>query len=271
MRSFASLTTLAIVGISLTAAAPTPVAELNARQWPWIPFPSVIPSSDGLHVEFNNPKALQFSLGPLQLAIRQPSTATANEVSSAFPAASSLPSVAARQLFPPLAGFAALQVEAAELAAGFEGAALEGAHALEGAELPAGLQGAHSQSAHAAPAATPSTHVRRQGSNPFSGIEGFLEGQAKAQESAFMAAESAFGALVASQTAEHGAASPTPEPTAAAKRQLPIGFKLPGVGGGFHGFPFGPFLGKGGAHLSASRAASAPPAAASSHAAAALV
>jgi hypothetical protein len=245
MRSFASLTAFIIAAVSLTAAAPAPVARLNARQFPIpIPIPGFNPVYHGLDVEIKPSKGLEVSLGQLSLAVRQPEGAPtaianadapqqsivssfesnpaasaavasasaaaasiANEASAvALPVASSLPSVAARQLFPPLLGIAAL--EGAGLAAGLEGAA---------------LQGVHAQSA-SAPAATPTTHVRRENSNPFAAIEGFLQGQAQAQKSAMRAAESGFSAFVASETAEHGAASATPVPSsAAAKRQFPGG------------------------------------------------
>ena len=63
--------------------------------------------------------------------------------------------------------------------------------------------------------AASSTNGRRQmTNNPFAGIEGFFEGQAEAQASALRAA---FGPPVASKSAEHGAASVTPAPSAAAK------------------------------------------------------
>jgi hypothetical protein len=191
MRSFTNLTAFAIAAVSLTAAAPAPVAELNARLFPFVipmPIPSNVPT-----------KAVEVKLGPLSLAVRQLENAPvptaiaqahaaeqfavasaieanptvsaaiasatavgipsiANEASAAapVPAASSLPPVAARQIIPPPFGLAIL--EGAGLAAGVEGAALQGEYA-------------HSVSAPP-PAFSPvippipSTNVRRQNNNP---------------------------------------------------------------------------------------------------------
>jgi hypothetical protein len=183
MRSFVTLAAFAVAATSLTAAAP--VAELNARLLPFlIPIPSTVP------VEFDRPKAVELKLGPLSVAARQlegvPTGITnagtpqesiigsfessipmvsaaiasasvavasiANEASSAFPAASPLPALAARQS-PSLltdignaAGAALVRLESIPL------------HVVDfyAAELPAAFEVVHAQSASAAPVAASS-------------------------------------------------------------------------------------------------------------------
>jgi hypothetical protein len=185
MRSFTTLIAFAVAVISLTTAAPAPVAELNARLFPFrIPMP--VPSNVAT-------KAAEVKLGPLDVAVRQledtpvptaiaqahaveqsavasaieanptfsaaitsasaagiPSVANEASAAVSVPAASSLPSVAVRQIFPPL-GLAVL--EGIESVAGEEGAAWQGEHAHSASAPPPASSSVIAQ--------TPSTNVRR--------------------------------------------------------------------------------------------------------------
>jgi hypothetical protein len=190
MRSFATLITFAIAAISLTAAAPTPVAELNARRKspgrgsfgsfggaggfnPAAAFEGII-SKEIEQLEGATSAIASFEANPtVSAAVASASAIAASVASEASAAASSLPSVAARQSDD--------EEEAPEPTAAAKRQFSGGFHGPFGRVpgLPFGLPGfgaappSVSAAASAAPAAA--TAAKRQLPGAFSGFINFPE------------------------------------------------------------------------------------------------